>query len=331
MYDIQSFFESPVKRPVLITAEIGINHQGNPDFAKMLIEEAKLSGADAVKFQVFKTEKFYNRKEAPEAFDLFKSFEIGYDDFEKLSLFAKSLDILFYATPLDLDSLKFLLEINTPVIKVASSDITNEPYLSALSGMAGKSRFLTIISTGFADLKKIDKAVRFFKRAPFALLYCISKYPVMPDELDLKFIQSLKKRYKVPCGFSDHSPDIYLSIGAVALGAGLIERHFTTDKSLKGADHAMSLDPPAFKAMVRGIRDIEAAIGPGIKKITDFEKEIMHGSMRSIYASRKIRENDKITENDILLLRPGGGVTMRDYNKVLNKKAGRNFETYEKI
>ena len=260
MYKIHSIYAigDGHTAPVFITAEIGINHQGNFDCAKMLIEKACESGADAVKFQVYKTEKFYNRKLAPDAFDLFKSFELSYDQYQRLSEFSLSLGLVFYATPFDSESLEFLLETGTKVIKIASSDITNEPFLNLIAEKASKTEFLTIMSTGFAGLVEIDRAIDIFrsnlpdKPLPLALLYCISDYPASPEDIDLNFIPFLKNRYHLSSGFSDHSEGISLSIAAAALGASLIERHFTSDRSLPGADHSMSLDPGDVQGYGRG-------------------------------------------------------------------------------
>ncbi len=332
MYNINSIYSKDKKKhPVFITAEIGINHQGNADFAKHLIEKAWESGADAVKFQVYKTEKFYNRDLAPKAFEMFKSFELSFDEYYKLCEFSNSLGLIFYATPFDNDSLDFLLQIGTPIVKVASSDITNEPFLNYIAEKSPVSGFLTILSTGFVRLAEIDSAVHIFRSRPFAVLYCVSKYPVKPEEIDLKIIAILRERYNASAGFSDHSMGITLSLGAVALGASLIERHFTTDRSIPGADHSISLEPAMFKSMVDGIRDIEKASSTGDKKITDFEKQTKYMSMRGMYASRKIMKGEIIRKGDVIMLRPGDGVKLSEYKKLLNRKAARDILLYEKI
>ena len=236
MYNIQSIYSNAAAHsgPVFITAEIGINHQGNYESARMLIEKARESGADAVKFQVYRTEKFYNRKLAPDAFDLFKSFELSFDQYKRLSEFSSSLGLVFYATPFDPESLDFLLETGTPVIKIASSDITNEPFLNYIAQKASEYKFLTVMSTGFAGLDEIDRAVDIFRSRPLSLLYCVSNYPVSPEDIDLNFIPYLRNRYHLNSGFSDHSEGISLSIAASALGASLIERHFTSDRTIPG-------------------------------------------------------------------------------------------------
>ncbi len=331
MYNCDLLFSAPGKTKVFITAEIGINHKGNFDLARKHIEAAKTSGADAVKFQVYKTEKFYNKKILPQAYDLFKSFELSFDQFFRLKEFAGSLDIVFYATPFDNDSLNFLAEIESPVIKVASSDITNEPFLHRISSLAKKNKFSTFISTGFASLKEIKKAVEILKDFNVALEYCVSKYPAENTDFDLKFIETLINSFYVPIGFSDHSTDIFLSLGAVSLGAKMIERHFTVDNEIEGADHSISLNPQKFAHLVKGIRTIEGSIGTGQKKLTQFEKDITYNSMRSMYSVRSINKGDIIEEDDIIFLRPGYGILYKDYKRKIGKKALRNIEQYEKI
>lgn len=335
MFDLAKFFSSwsrhsepepgPEQSGVFITAEIGINHGGDIGLAKKLIDDAGKSGADAVKFQTFRTENFYNKNLSPKAFELFKSFELSHEQFHELKTYAESRDILFYSTPLDFGSLDFLLEIGCPLIKVASSDITNEPFLNRIAKSAGKTRTPVCLSTGFVGLNEVKKAFRFFKDLPVALMYCVSKYPADENDLDLNYIRTLKDHFFVPVGFSDHSTETVFSAAAVGLGATLIERHFTDDKTRAGADHAVSLDPAGFAEMVRTVRLVEKARGTGNKKITGFEKEARYNSMRGLYAARDIARGETVREEDILVARPGGGVTLRQYRKVLNKKAPRNI------
>jgi sialic acid synthase SpsE len=331
MYTVDQLFNAPVKSSTFISAEIGINHQGNADYAKELIESAKASGADAVKFQIFKADYFYNPLLSPEGHSLFKSFELRYEDFRELKNFSDSLDILFYATPFDFESLDFLIDLKCPVIKVASSDITNEPFLKRIAEKAKKYGFAVIISTGFAGMKEIKDAAGIFQNCHLSILYCVSKYPAESIDIDLNFIKTLQDNFYVPVGFSDHSEDMYLSIGAVSLGAKLIERHFTTDNSKKGADHAVSLNPVKFSEMVRGIRTVEESLGRGVKNVTSFERDISYSSMRSIYAARRIKKGELIEEKDILLLRPGKGVSNKHYRSIAGKKAKRDIEKYEEV
>jgi N,N'-diacetyllegionaminate synthase len=331
MVNVGELFSHPEKPGVFITAEIGINHNGSIDFAKKLIESAKSCGADAVKFQTFQTGKFYNKALAPEAFELFQKFELTYDSFFKLKEFADSLGILFYATPLDFESLDFLIGLNVPVIKVASSDITNEPFLYRIRQKALHKKFAVFISTGFAEIRQIGKVITILKDCPVALEYCVSKYPPDETDFDLRFIETLRKQFFVPIGFSDHSLDIYYSLAAVSLGAKMIERHFTTDNSIQGADHAMSLGPAKFSEMVKGIRAVEKALGEGVKKVTRFERDISYPSMRGLYMAQDVKKGEMIKEEDVILLRPGNGVSIQEYRRRINRKAKKDMIKYEKL
>lgn len=321
MFNLGEFFRDPDRSGVFITAEIGINHQGDIGLAKKLIDDAKASGADAVKFQTFQTEHFYNKKLSPQACELFRGFELGFDQFRELKAYADSRDILFYSTPLDFGSLDFLIETGCPLIKVASSDITNEPFLYRISKSVEKARTPVCLSTGFVGLEQVKKAFRFFRDLPVALMYCVSKYPADENDLDLNFIRTLRENFFVPVGFSDHSTRTEFSAAAVALGAVLIERHFTDDNQRPGADHAVSLNPAKFSEMVRSVRLVEKAKGKGDKKITGFEKKISHDSMRGLYAARDIRKGERVEEKDILLARPGDGVTLAQYRKIINRRS----------
>ncbi|MGC8765412.1 MAG: N-acetylneuraminate synthase family protein [Brevinematia bacterium] len=330
MYNVANLFNS--KNPdVFIVAEIGINHGGSFDFAKKLVYSAKESGADAVKFQIFKTEKFYNQKILKENFDLFKSLELTFDQFSRLKELSDSLDMVFFATPLDTDSLDFLIAINTPIIKIASSDISCEPFLFEISKKAEKYKKAVFMSTGFVKMDVIKKAVSFFQNTDIALLYCVSKYPASSDDIDLNVIKSFKENFLMPVGFSDHTLNYIFSVGAVALGAKIIEKHFTTDNSLPGLDHLISLNPERFKTMVTSIREIEKALKTGEKSITKFEEDISGLSMREMYFSRDMKKGEKIKAEDILFLRPGTGVSLRKFRSRLNKKLKEDKLMYEKV
>ncbi len=334
MTDLKRLFSEPDASPVFITAEIGINHLGRVDLARRLIEAAGRAGVDAVKFQVFRTEKFYNKRLAPDAFGLFSRFELSFDDFLGLKEFAESAGLIFYATPLDTDSLDFLVSSGCPLVKVASSDITSEPFLAAIRDRVRKPRTPVILSTGFVSLDAIRRASRIFAGLPLALEYCVSKYPADPGDFDLNFIGTLRREFGrsgTVTGFSDHSQENLLSLSAVALGARLIERHFTTDRSQEGADHAMSLDPAMMSDLVRGIRELESALGPGIKRITVFESSAAGSSMRGLYASRDLRAGEQVRPEDLVLLRPGRGVTLKKYRSILNGKIGKDMGAYEEL
>lgn len=327
MFDCPALFTRPERSPALIVAEIGINHNGSLEQAKCFVDSAVDSGADAVKFQVFRTERFYSRKVSPEAFDIFKGYELTFDEFAELKTYVENRGKIFTATPLDDLSLRFLTDLKTEILKIASSDITTEPFLAR----AAESGIPTVVSTGFVGMPEIERAVRFFEPGKLALLYCVSRYPAEPADFDLNFIPVLARKFGVPAGFSDHSEGIDLSLAAVTLGAKIVERHFTTDKTLPGADHAMSLEPGEFAAMVRGIRRIESALGKGEKKITGFEDGIRSKSMRDVYAARDIRKGETINENDILLIRPGSGIAMERYRAIIGSTADKDIGVDERI
>ncbi|MCX7820905.1 MAG: N-acetylneuraminate synthase family protein [Brevinematales bacterium] len=329
MYNLQNIFG--FNPTTFIVAEIGINHGGNFDYAKKLIEKAREAGADAVKFQVFKTEKFYNPKLAKNAYDLFKSLELSYEEYLKLSEFANSMDLIFFGTPLDLDSLKFLDEINTPIFKIASSDISCEPFLKAVADTAKISKKIVFLSTGFAKMKMIKRAVSFFNDVNLCLLYCVSKYPVQASDIDLNVLKTFKEKFLMPIGFSDHSLNYIFDIAAIALGAKIIEKHFTTDNTINSLDHPISLNPADFKNMVNAIREIEIALKSGEKELTDFERKIAPLSMRKMYLARDIKKGEKISKEDVLLLRPGDGVKISDYKSRIGKKLKTDKQKYEEV
>lgn len=332
MFPVERLFDEPQTSPAMVVAEIGINHNGDAGFARELIDLAVESGASAVKFQVFKTEKFYNPKLMPEMVELFKKYELSYDDFEKIKAYADNKGIIFFATPLDMDSIDFLIDMNTPMIKIASSDITTEPFLAKIA----KSGRKVLLSTGFVEKPEIERAVKIIRDIgrddrQLGLLYCVSKYPAESSDFDLNFIPVLRREFSAVTGFSDHSMDNSLSIAAVALGAKIIERHFTSDRNLHGGDHSMSLSPSMFSALVDSIRDVEAALGTGRKKVTEFESVIRNKSMRSIYSIRGIKKDEIISEADIALMRPGSGIRLDRYLSLIGNKMDKDFDIHEDI
>lgn len=327
----RGLFNRAEKTPVFITAEIGINHEGNFDQARRLMALAAKSGADAVKFQVFKTGEFIHPELSKAGFDLFRTFELTFDEHAKLFEFAKELGVVYYATPLDFSSLDFLVSLGAPIIKIASADITFEPFLKRIAEAAARKDLGVFLSTGFSGWKRITRAFDLLRSSHVALEYCVSKYPPEPSDVDLRVIREMQERYLVPVGFSDHTKGIALSIAAVGMGAKMIERHFTDDPSKQTADHPMSLSPDSFLAMVDGIREVEAALGSGEKRVTDFEKKIERPSMRSIYAAREIKAGETLQESDMLFLRPGDGVKWSDYRRLLGRKASKDMRAYEEF
>lgn len=314
---------------VLVVAEIGINHLGSEEYARKLIDEAVKCGADAVKFQIYRTTEFYH-PDSP-AREIFAKYELSYEAFGRLRQYAEKKGVLFFATPLDFSSLRWMISEKIPVIKVASADITFEPLLRDIGNYVRREKAYAILSTGFVGLSEIQKAVRFFPKERLGILYCVSRYPSEAADMDLAFIKTLAERFHTTVGFSDHSLETVFSVAAVALGARIIERHFTDNAKLQEADHPVSLDPERFGKMVAEIRQLEVAIGCGKKKITDFEQKIRPLSMRGLYAARDIHSGEMITGSDVLCARPGEGITLQKYDTYVGKRARKDYRAYEKL
>ena len=328
--------------PRFIIAEAGVNHNGDIELAKKLVDIAAESGADAIKFQTFKAENVAI-KNAPKAeyqvkntnsdesqYDMIKKLELSEEEFRELHRYARKKGIIFLSTPFDFESADFLEELGVPAFKVSSTDLTNLPFLEYI---AEKGKPI-ILSTGMGTLGEIEEAVSTIKNTgneDIILLHCITSYPAKFESLNLRAIQTLKEAFKLPVGFSDHSLGIYAPIAAVALGAVVIEKHFTLDKNLPGPDHKASLNPCELKEMIRGIRLIEKALGDGIKRPTPEEEEIKKIARRSIVAKVDIPKGAIITKDMITFKRPGTGLPPKYYNKIIGKRARRDIKADELI
>jgi len=328
--------------PCFIIAEAGVNHNGDIELAKKLIDVAKEAGADAVKFQTFKAENVVikhtpkadyqveNTKSNESQYDMLKKLELSEDEFRELYRYAKNKGIMFLSTPFDFESVDFLEELGVPAFKISSTDLTNLPFLEYI---AEKGKPI-ILSTGMGTLGEIEEAVSAIKNAGnenIILLHCITSYPAKIESLNLRVIKTLKEAFKLPVGFSDHSLGIYAPIAAVALGAVVIEKHFTLDKNLPGPDHKASLNPEELREMIRGIRLIEKALGDGIKRPTSEEMKIKKVARRSIVAKVNIPRGAIITKEMIAFKRPGIGLPPKYYNEVIGKKARRDIKADELI
>lgn len=325
-----------------IIAEAGINHNGNIELAKKLVDVAVKAGADAIKFQTFRAENVVTR-DAPKAnyqvrntksnesqYDMIKKLELSEDEFKELYKYAKRRRIIFLSTPFDFGSVDFLEELGVPAFKVSSSDLTNLPLLEYIA-QKGKP---IILSTGMGTLGEIEEAINTIKKAEnedIILLHCITSYPSKFESLNLRAIKTLKWAFKLPVGFSDHSLGIYAPIAAVALGAVVIEKHFTLDKNLPGPDHKASLDPNELKEMVNAIRLIEKALGNGIKRPTPEEEEIKKVARRSIVAKIDIPKGTILTEDKITFKRPMTGLPPKYYKEIIGKRARRDIRADEVI
>ncbi|MFN1835358.1 N-acetylneuraminate synthase [Balneola sp. MJW-20] len=320
---------------VYIIAEAGVNHNGDIKNAIRLIEAASHSGVDAVKFQSFKAAKLVSKaaKKAKYQFDntndgddtqynMLKSLELSEDDHALLIKECEKRGIQFLSTAFDLDGIDFLDELGMPFFKSPSGEITNYPYLKRLA-QKGKP---VVLSTGMADMEEIKAAVDILtehglKLNDVSVLHCNTEYPTPMEDVNLKAMNTIKDELGVQVGYSDHTLGIEVPIAAVALGAKIIEKHFTLDRSLPGPDHRASLEPDELKEMVTAIRNIEKAIsGSGEKKPSPSEQKNKVVARKSIHMTRSKEAGEVISEEDIIALRPGNGISPMEWEKIIGKK-----------
>tara|TARA_E500000178_G_scaffold356619_1_gene436156 strand:+ start:10102 stop:11091 length:990 start_codon:yes stop_codon:yes gene_type:complete len=324
------------KKKIFIVAEIGNNHEGNIRNAKKLIYNAKLSGADAVKFQIFKPDLFVH-KDQIQRINILKKFQLTYSQFLSLKKYSDKLRIKFFASAFDLESLNFIMK-HTNIIKVASSDNNNFIFLEKIL----KNKKKCIISTGLLNFKQIEALVttlkkRYSKRFlqnNLCLLHCISSYPAKDNNMNLNFISQMKKRYKLPVGFSDHSIGIEAPIVAASLGAKVIEKHYTLDNNFSNfRDHKISLNPFDFKKMVQSIRRVENMTGKDLK--FSIKDELLNETTlrRTFYASKRISKGEKFSLSNLIALRPKvkNSVDLDNIKKFLDKKAKKNYKKDQPI
>ena len=313
-------------RPSFIIAEAGVNHNGSVETAKQLIDAAVGAGADAVKFQTFKPEQLvspaapkaaYQRRTTDAAesqLEMLQKLELSLEAHRDLQAYCQERGVLFMSTPFDEGSVDLLAELGVPVFKIGSGEVTNWPFLTYI---AGKGKPI-IFSTGMAYLSEVDEAVRVIRDAgndQLVLLHCVSNYPADPRDVNLHAMHTMKAAFHLPVGYSDHTPGVEVALAAVALGACVIEKHFTLDRQLPGPDHRASLEPDELKAMVRGIRLVEQALGSGRKVPAPSEADTTRVARRSLVAARDIAAGTVLTEEDLAVKRPGTGLppAMRPY------------------
>lgn len=315
--------------PSFVIAEAGVNHNGSLKLAKELINAAKEAGADAVKFQTFKTENLvtkiaekasYQKETTTEnsQYEMIKKLELSEDDFRELAKYADKRGILFLSSPFDFESVDLLDEIGVPTFKLGSGEITNFPLLERVASK-GKP---VILSTGMATMGEIREAVKIFKdnKNDLILMHCVTSYPAKVEDINLKVIETLKSTFKLPVGFSDHTLGIEMPIAAVAMGSCVVEKHFTLDKTLNGPDHKASLEPTEFKNMVLAIRNVEKGMGNGIKELTKEEKEIKKVARKSVVAKVNIPKETIIKRNMLTIKRPGTGIEPKYIKSLIGKK-----------
>lgn len=314
------------RHPCFIIAEAGVNHDGDLDKGKQLIDIAVSAGANAVKFQTFKTESVISRI-SPKAnyqiettgsnesqFEMVKKLELAPEAFKELMEYCQKRDILFMSTPFDEESVEVLDGLDVSVFKIASGEITNFPLLYRIA-TTGKP---LIISTGMSNLSDVEAALAVVNEAgnnQVILLHCVSNYPANPKDVNLHSMRTMESAFSVPVGYSDHTLGIEIPLAAVAMGACAIEKHFTLDSSMPGPDHRSSLEPTELESMVNGIRIVESALGSGQKKPAASEKNTASVARKSLVAAHNLRAGTVLTENMISIKRPGTGLppAMRPY------------------
>jgi len=305
-------------KPVYVVAEAGLNHNGDIHLAKKLIEKAAECGADAIKFQTFKTEEFLTTNS--QYFDNFKKVELSYEEFGELNDYSKNMEISFFSAPFDLESATFLNKLDIPCFKIASSDLTNFPLIKNIANF-GKPM---IISTGLANMKEIEEVVELCQsqnNKQLILLHSVSNYPTLPEETNLKVISSLKNKFDYPIGYSDNGDSILVDIASVCMGANMLERHFTLDKKLKGPDHFFSITPTELKNLIQQIRLIEKIKGDGNKKPQDSELQLLKVIRKSLTAREDIKKGQIFTPENVAIKRPEDGIEPKYYDDIIGKKA----------
>ena len=319
--------------PVFVIAEAGVNHNGDPDLAAALVDAAAEAGADAVKFQTFHTDAVvtagarqaaYQKRHAPAVSQgaMLRPLELSGPVHRLLRARARRRGLYFLSTPFDEASARMLDELGVPLFKVASGELTNLPFLAYVARLGRP----VILSTGMSTLEEVRQAVRTIRRAgnpPLALLHCVSSYPARVEDMNLRAMETLTRAFRVPVGLSDHTTGTAVSIAAAGLGATIIEKHLTTDRTLAGPDHAASLEPREFAQMVAGIRDVERALGSGVKKPAAAEREVARVARRSVVAAVDIPRGARITARMLACKRPGTGIPPSRIGDVVGRRAAR--------
>ncbi len=323
---------------VIIIAEAGVNHNGNVNIAKQLVDSAVFAGADIIKFQTFKTKNLVtkNSPKAPYQKKITNTNETQYEMLKKLQLNIKQTKIIkdyckrkkieFLSSPFDLESLKLLTNLKVKKIKIASGEITNYPLLRDIA----KLKKETILSTGMSKTQEITQAIKVLQnyglsRKNIILLHCTSAYPTPLKHANLTSINYLKNKFKLKVGYSDHTEGITASVAAVALGSEVIEKHITLNKKAKGPDHSSSLDPKGFRELVREIRKVEKLLGKYGKFVTKNEKQNIKIVRKSIYAKKNINIGEKFSEDNLISKRPAKGLSPMSWNNIIGRISKKNY------
>lgn len=321
-------------KSTIIIAEAGGNHNGSLQKAYKLVDIAKRSGADYVKFQTFKAETLVSKK-APKAkyqnknvrdlshYEMIKKLEMSYDMHVNLIRYCKIKKIKFLSSPFCIDSFNMLSKFNLDYIKIPSGEITNLPYLRHIS----KFKVNIILSTGMSNISEISNAIRILNKTKrkIILLHCNTEYPTPFEDVNLKAMLTLKKRFNLEVGYSDHTSDILVPIIASALGAKVIEKHYTISKKMKGPDHSSSLSPKELTNMIKNIRLTEIILGKSKKIVTKSEKKNIDIARKSLFSAKNIQKGEKFSLDNLVCLRPGIGISPMKIDEICGKKAKKNF------
>lgn len=327
---------------VFIIAEAGVNHNGSLDIARKLIDVASSAGADAVKFQTFKADNLVSKTAQKAAYqkattnakesqyDMIKKLELNEDAHHDLIAYCMLKNILFLSTPFDHESIALLHHLGMNIFKIPSGEITNLPYLRHIGSLNKE----IILSTGMANLGEIEDALDVLIKAGtpkerITVLHATTEYPCPIDEVNLQAMQTIAESFKVRVGYSDHTKGIEVPVAAVAMGASVIEKHFTLDRTMEGPDHKASLEPDELRSMVQAIRNIEQALGDGIKKVSLSEEGNKEIARKSIFTCRTIKKGEIFSEKNITVKRPGNGMSPMRWDEVIGTVALRNYKEDE--
>ncbi|MEH2944172.1 N-acetylneuraminate synthase [Lachnospiraceae bacterium KK002] len=327
---------------IIIIAEAGVNHNGSLETAKQMVLAAREAGADYIKFQTFSPEKlvsvFAEKAEYQKQttgteesqLEMLKKLALTQKDFLELNEYCRQQGIGFLSTPFDLDSIHFLDKLNMDFWKLPSGEITNLPYLLEIAG-TGKP---VVMSTGMCDLEEIRQAVDCLKKAgtpELTLLHCNTEYPTPMEDVNLKAMAAMEREFHLPVGYSDHTKGIEIPIAAAALGACVIEKHFTLDRTMEGPDHRASLEPEELKAMVTAVRNVEQALGSGKKEPSQSEEKNRAVARKSIVARCRIKKGETLSEDNLTAKRPGTGISPMRWPELMGRKADRDYAEDELI
>lgn len=330
---------------VLIIAEAGVNHNGSLDLAKRLVDEAVAAGVDFIKFQTFKAEKLVSRTARQAEYQqrnmgqsdnsqyaMLKHLELSKAQHEELVTYCHQKGIRFFSTAFDLDSIDYLHTLNLGLWKIPSGEITNYPYLKKIASYGEP----VVLSTGMCELSDIEAALHVLlnngvQKEKITVLHCNTEYPTPMKDVNLKAMLEIGQRFGVKVGYSDHTEGIEVPIAAVALGATIIEKHFTLDKEMEGPDHKASLEPAELRAMVKAIRNIEQALGNGHKTVSESERKNMEIARKSIVAACPILQGELLSEQNLTVKRPGNGISPMRWEEVIGTYATRDYQEEEMI